>query len=424
MSARTLLSDSVLTAGLTSGSSTSWYSSIPSSTFARETRSGSMSTSGPSSGSNRSAGTTSTIAPSRAPAALRSEAASSNSGMAESGASPEATLRTVSRYCSDAAAIAAPRARRSLSSPGASVIDAPPSFKRPAKSDLVRVLQVSPDRQPGGQAGDGQPHRAEHAHEVGRSGLALDVRVGGDDDLGDRTVGQAGHQLPDAQVVRADAVDRVDGPAEHVVAAAVLAGAFDRDDVLGLLDHAQQGRIAARVAADAALRLLGDVAAGLTEPHPRLDLGQGGGQPLHLVGVGAEDVESDPLSTLRADAGKLAQLIDQLLDDAVVGVHRSPPSPDSRISSITVPPSSRATKGAPESPVDSMSGSLGSRSKSGSGSGATSGDAAVAPWLSEARRASRADAIACSRGEVSPGAGGGSGAGAGSGSGACVVSGT
>ena len=56
-------------------------------------------------------------------------------------------------------------------------------------------------------------------------------------------------------------VDRADRAAEHVVAAAELAGALDRDDVLGLLDHAQHGRVAPRVAADAALVVLGDVAA-------------------------------------------------------------------------------------------------------------------------------------------------------------------
>ena len=54
------------------------------------------------------------------------------------------------------------------------------------------------------------------------------------------------------QVVGADAVDRADGAAEHVVAPAELAGALDGDDVLGLLDDADDRRVAARVAADAA----------------------------------------------------------------------------------------------------------------------------------------------------------------------------
>ena len=82
---------------------------------------------------------------------------------------------------------------------------------------------------------------------------------------------QPGHQLADAQVVRADAVDRTDRAAEHVVAPAELAGALDRDDVLGLLDDADDVGVAARVAADAALLGLGDVAADRAEPDLVLD---------------------------------------------------------------------------------------------------------------------------------------------------------
>ena len=47
------------------------------------------------------------------------------------------------------------------------------------------------------------------------------------------------HQLPDPQVVRADALQRIDRPAEDVIAPAELAGPLDRDDILGLLDDAE-----------------------------------------------------------------------------------------------------------------------------------------------------------------------------------------
>src|SRR3712207_7714793 len=49
--------------------------------------------------------------------------------------------------------------------------------------------------------------------------------------------------------------------AQHVVAAAELAGALDRDHVLVLLDHAEHGGVAPRVTADPALVVLGDVEA-------------------------------------------------------------------------------------------------------------------------------------------------------------------
>src|SRR3546814_12866800 len=65
-----------------------------------------------------------------------------------------------------------------------------------------------------------------------RGGLTLEVGIGGQDDLGDGTVGQPDHQLADPQLLRSDAVNRRDRAAQHVVAAPELPGPLDRDDVL------------------------------------------------------------------------------------------------------------------------------------------------------------------------------------------------
>ena len=61
-------------------------------------------------------------------------------------------------------------------------------------------------------------------------------------------------ELGDLQVLGIDAVDRRQRAAEHVVAAAELVRALDRDDVAGLLDDADQRRVAALVEADPAAR--------------------------------------------------------------------------------------------------------------------------------------------------------------------------
>ena len=74
-----------------------------------------------------------------------------------------------------------------------------------------------------------------------------------------------GDELGDLQVLRVDAVDRRERPAEHVVEAPVLVGALDRDHVGGLLDDADQGRVAAGVVADLAPRPLREVEADLAE---------------------------------------------------------------------------------------------------------------------------------------------------------------
>ncbi|GMA86624.1 hypothetical protein GCM10025868_18740 [Angustibacter aerolatus] len=110
--------------------------------------------------------------------------------------------------------------------------------------------------------------------------------------------------LAGAQVVGPDAVHRADRAAEHVVAAAELPGLLDRDDVLRLLDDAEHRRVAARVAADAALLVLGDVAARHAEPDARLDLRQGVDQAADVGRVGGEHVEGDALGALRTDPGQ------------------------------------------------------------------------------------------------------------------------
>ena len=64
--------------------------------------------------------------------------------------------------------------------------------------------------------------------------------------------------------------------------------------------------------------LLGDVAADVAEDHAFLDLLQRLLQPGHVGRVGAEQVEGDPLRALRPDAGEPAELVDQVLDRALV----------------------------------------------------------------------------------------------------------
>src|SRR5450759_4711934 len=316
---------------------------MPSKRFSSAAPSGSRSVSGPTSGSNRSSGTTSTIAPSRAPAASRSETARSSSGMATSGLLPEATSVTVLRNRRASEAVDAARSRRSSarsiwSGPAASVdprgmrgmsgIDLSPSLEGTPQRDLIGVLQVPPDGQARGQPRHLQSHRDEHPSEVGGGRLPLDVRVHGQDHLGDRAVGQPGHQLGDPQVVRTDARDRVDGPAEHVVPAAELPGALDRDDVLGLLDDADRRERPARVAADAAQLLLRDVAAQRAEPHASLDLGECVDEPADVRLVCREHVESDALGALGTDPGQPPELVDQILDRTLVHALTLRPPPD------------------------------------------------------------------------------------------------
>ncbi len=54
------------------------------------------------------------------------------------------------------------------------------------------------------------------------------------------------------QILGPDAVERGQRAEQHVVAAAELAGALEREEVVRLLDHAERPRVARGIAADAA----------------------------------------------------------------------------------------------------------------------------------------------------------------------------
>src|SRR4029453_15009165 len=107
-------------------------------------------------------------------------------------------------------------------------------------------------------------------------------------------------------------------PAEHVVAAPELPGALDRDDVLRLLDDADDVERAPRVAADPALLALGAVVAGHAEADLRLHPLQRGDQPADVGRLGGQQVEGDALRALGTDAGQTPELVDEVLDSALV----------------------------------------------------------------------------------------------------------
>src|SRR5690606_38603569 len=126
-------------------------------------------------------------------------------------------------------------------------------------------------------------------------------------------------QLLDLQVLRIDAVDRAERAAEDVIAPVVLVRALDRDDVAGLLDDADQPRVAPLVLADAAARLVGEVEAHLAQADALLDLPDRVGQRGRLLGRAPQDVERQALGGALPDPGQLAELGDEALDGR--GVH-------------------------------------------------------------------------------------------------------
>src|SRR5919205_2870795 len=79
-----------------------------------------------------------------------------------------------------------------------------PSLEGPAQRHLVGVLQVATYGKSTRKPRDAQPQRLQEPGEIGRRGLTLEVGVHRQDHLGDLAVGEAGHQLADAQLVGPD----------------------------------------------------------------------------------------------------------------------------------------------------------------------------------------------------------------------------
>src|SRR5829696_1886417 len=146
--------------------------------------------------------------------------------------------------------------------------------QRTSERDLVGVLQIAPDGQSGREPRHRHVGRAlVHASgDVQRRRLARRGRVGGQNDLAHVARLQPRVELADLEVVRLDAVDRRQRAAEHVVAAAELVRALDRDDVARVLDDADERAVPARVGADLAARALGQVEADFAETDAFLDL--------------------------------------------------------------------------------------------------------------------------------------------------------
>src|SRR5580693_1525743 len=139
-----------------------------------------------------------------------------------------------------------------------------------------------------------------------------------------------------------------------MVATVELTDLLNRRDVLGFFHNADHRGVTTLVPADAALVLFCDVAASPAELDPFQDLEQRGRQPAHVGRIGGYQVKRDALRALRPYAGQLAELVDEVLDDAFIHL-RTP-----RLPSLPVHCSSSLSPGASLSPAIPASGPIAS----------------------------------------------------------------
>src|SRR5678809_618766 len=113
---------------------------------------------------------------------------------------------------------------------------------------LIRIFELATDGDAAGDAADGHSEGLDEPRQVQGGRLPLHVRAGGHDDLLDarRSVGwrEPGDQLRDAQVLRADPLERGQEAVKDVVAAAVLPGPLDGEQLRWCGDRTQEGGVA------------------------------------------------------------------------------------------------------------------------------------------------------------------------------------
>src|SRR5216684_4226124 len=93
--------------------------------------------------------------------------------------------------------------------------------------DFVGVLDVAAGGDAGGDAGHFKSGAAELAGKIRGCGLAFDSWIRGENDFVGLAVFHALHQIRNAQLLWADAVDGRDGSVQYVIDAVVMPGFFD-----------------------------------------------------------------------------------------------------------------------------------------------------------------------------------------------------
>ena len=145
-----------------------------------------------------------------------------------------------------------------------------------------------------------------------RGGFAFDGGTGGDDQLLYLTFGQPLLQLLQAQLARADAIERRQPALQHEVDTAKTRRVLDRETIGRRFDHAQLAALAAAVGTGRAQLGFAEVAALRAVADTLHRQGQRFGQALAAFALALEQVVGHALRRLLAYARQHPQCVDQL----------------------------------------------------------------------------------------------------------------
>ena len=154
-------------------------------------------------------------------------------------------------------------------------------------------------------------------------GFAFVAGIGGDDHLRDRFRFEALHEFPNPDVVGADPVEGRQDPLQHVIAPFEGARLFKGQEIRRAFHDAELTRLPSGIGADEAQFAVREMEAARTGAHPLPQFVNALSQLLHLFPRTLQEEHGDAGGALLAQAGKLAQPANEVLQDGRIGVHGS-----------------------------------------------------------------------------------------------------
>src|SRR5262249_32249512 len=115
------------------------------------------------------------------------------------------------------------------------------------KGRIVNEFKGPAHWEPSSKSRDSTTRLRDGASNVEGGGVPLDGRVRGDNEFADVSVTNAGGEIAQVQIFRADSVDRRQDTVEDVVKTPVVTGPFHDDHVLRLCHDADQLPVTGRI---------------------------------------------------------------------------------------------------------------------------------------------------------------------------------
>ena len=125
-----------------------------------------------------------------------------------------------------------------------------PAFEGTSKGHFVGGFERAARRQAEADAGNRHTERLELLGQIMGGGIAFNFGAEGQDDFGWFLQPDPLDERGNAEVLRANAIERRDAPQQRVIDAGKTTGALQRQNVVRTFDNADQGVIPTRVGAN------------------------------------------------------------------------------------------------------------------------------------------------------------------------------